>query len=61
METSNSKKQIREINLILSVDQGAAVTAVNDIHPAITAAASCRVAPVENPEKVQQVTIYSHN
>ena len=52
---------MREIILILTVDQGAAVTAVNDIHPAITAAASCRVAPVENPEKVQQVTIYSHN
>ena len=52
MEISNAKKDTNEIILIWCVAHGAAVTAVNDIHPANTTAASCRVAPVEYPEIV---------
>ena len=48
IEVSSTKKHNNDTIFILSVAQGAAVAAVNDIHPANTTAAICRVDPVEN-------------
>ena len=50
MEISSTKKDTRDIILILSVAHGAAVAAVSAIHPAKFTAAICSVDPIEYSE-----------